>query len=971
MKIKLLLPIFLAFIFFGFIYVGKIQAVTSSAVNNFSHEVLGTSGTTVRAALLSDYNNFQAWQVSISGHVEGHGAAGPSGGKYGIDMCLSPNGAMWAGPDCWNVVDANTGGNIGDGSGDFNHTRNIGNNATADYSYGVVSFYVNDATADPVNLTVYGRQVSISGPNASFGTIAVGGQTDITWTTNEVSNSVVFSYSGPVTCDIGASPQTVSSNAFVGTTCTATGPGTATFTVEATGYNGRNGSRPKTISASTNVTITNPGSDITFNVTDACSGGNIAGNATITLTGVGTQVTTNAGAYNTTTFYAAASGIRTYTSVVPGYTNTPGTVNVNSSKTVSFAQARTCGGPWSTFTASSPFGYTNSSGPITVGYGTDSTTLTWTSNAGNCTVTSSPNVGSWSGANGTNVNVGALTANTTFTLTCDNGAPVRNMVVNIPPVVTNLNLSCPTPGTTATATWTAPAGYGTFYFRALNGTVIDLGPTFYIPNSNESQTGTTGTVVTTPGNAYTVYVYSRATNGAWSNFSGANVTCVSNPSTVTNVTISSPNVSANGTSQYTITVTANESTGGANIYTAYALVNLQGADAGSFRGFPTWGIADYWPSDQNRMQCTNLQTGTTVDGGWAVIQSTGGNNGYGHEYINLVSCSTSVSSNTRTTNFVVTFNPLFQTNGPLTNNDISGYASNSTWTPASWTNFPDLFSLTGSSAPTASLRANGSSNLSVAVGDTVNYLWSSTNGVSWLTSLQIYNITTGLPVANDGPGCGSNSTANFAAISGASGALNGNIVAACQSGYRYELVYTVTNSSGTAVQSTLNVSVPINPVNGVCGSRAGGPDLSTRTYPAGVTDWSGDTYCTIGNPSSSPAFPAVGDSVTWQCLGQNSGADILCTTIHDEIFSVNVVVNTTAGGTVTSMPVGINCGGTCSTSFPENSLVTLIATPSSSYWRFSGWSGDCSGTGACLLTIDGPKNVMATFVPRTFRYIEF
>lgn len=66
-------------------------------------------------------------------------------------------------------------------------------------------------------------------------------------------------------------------------------------------------------------------------------------------------------------------------------------------------------------------------------------------------------------------------------------------------------------------------------------------------------------------------------------------------------------------------------------------------------------------------------------------------------------------------------------------------------------------------------------------------------------------------------------------------------------------------------------------------------------------------------------------------------------------------------GTVTSSPMGIDCGSTCSASFGEGSVVTLTATPAAGS-TFTGWSGGkCSGTGACQLTLDSDTTVTATF----------
>ncbi len=67
------------------------------------------------------------------------------------------------------------------------------------------------------------------------------------------------------------------------------------------------------------------------------------------------------------------------------------------------------------------------------------------------------------------------------------------------------------------------------------------------------------------------------------------------------------------------------------------------------------------------------------------------------------------------------------------------------------------------------------------------------------------------------------------------------------------------------------------------------------------------------------------------------------------------------GGTVTSSPAGLNCGSACSASFNLGTVVTLTPHPNG-LSLFTGWSGACSGTGTCSVTIDAAKSVTATFV---------
>lgn len=66
------------------------------------------------------------------------------------------------------------------------------------------------------------------------------------------------------------------------------------------------------------------------------------------------------------------------------------------------------------------------------------------------------------------------------------------------------------------------------------------------------------------------------------------------------------------------------------------------------------------------------------------------------------------------------------------------------------------------------------------------------------------------------------------------------------------------------------------------------------------------------------------------------------------------------GGTVTSSPAGINCGGTCSAQFANGTGVTLTAAAAGGS-TFGGWSGACTGTGACTVSMTQARSVTATF----------
>jgi predicted outer membrane repeat protein len=74
-----------------------------------------------------------------------------------------------------------------------------------------------------------------------------------------------------------------------------------------------------------------------------------------------------------------------------------------------------------------------------------------------------------------------------------------------------------------------------------------------------------------------------------------------------------------------------------------------------------------------------------------------------------------------------------------------------------------------------------------------------------------------------------------------------------------------------------------------------------------------------------------------------------------------LTVTAPANGTVSGG--GISCPGTCTATYAPNEPVTLTATPDTGF-VFTGWGGACTGRGSCSLTMNGNKNVTATFGAR-------
>ena len=122
-----------------------------------------------------------------------------------------------------------------------------------------------------------------------------------------------------------------------------------------------------------------------------------------------------------------------------------------------------------------------------------------------------------------------------------------------------------------------------------------------------------------------------------------------------------------------------------------------------------------------------------------------------------------------------------------------------------------------------------------------------------------------------------------------------------------------------------------------------------NAYVTGVSDASWDT----------PLRPHSGGSDAF-VVKLNSKGELEST---GPKINLTISKSGTGSGSVTSNPAGINCGSTCSATFPKDTTINLTATPAEGS-VFVGWAGDCTGAGTnpeCIVTMDASKNVTARF----------
>jgi hypothetical protein len=178
------------------------------------------------------------------------------------------------------------------------------------------------------------------------------------------------------------------------------------------------------------------------------------------------------------------------------------------------------------------------------------------------------------------------------------------------------------------------------------------------------------------------------------------------------------------------------------------------------------------------------------------------------------------------------------------------------------------------------------------------------------------------------------------------------------------------NSAGYSAYSEIACGTTPQ-VFGLAVLRMGAGSGTVTSVPTGITCGascsalfpSGTAVTLTAGASSGSAFTGWsggGCSGTGTCAVTVSAA-VTVTANFAQLIPLTISKPGAGMGTVTSLPAGINCGSTCTSTFISGSSVTLSAVATAGS-IFSGWSGGgCSGTGTCSVSPTAATSVTATF----------
>ena len=368
-------------------------------------------------------------------------------------------------------------------------------------------------------------------------------------------------------------------------------------------------------------------------------------------------------------------------------------------------------------------------------------------------------------------------------------------------------------------------------------------------------------------------------------------------------------------------------------------------------------------TQDNGTQLYSGSTWTTVtcgDGAWSALDPTTSNNMWsgctpGNDYVERSTNSglfwNDASRGINTGDPVAFIPPLVM---DPKNPSTLYFGTNHVWQTTngaspSWTSIsPDLTSSSPFGDYITAIAVSPASSTNLFAGTSNNLVWFSTNtGGTWT------QITSGLPPRYPAMVQGDPQTATtfYVTFSGFSG-------------FADNLGHVFKCSTTTATCLDISSNLPNTPANDIVID----PAVSNAYYLAtdiGVfsTTSGGASWSTFSN--GLPNVAVVGlklhaASRTLRAVTHGRSAWDISLSNTQTLQALTLTLGGNGTGTVSSNPAGVDCPSTCSVGFNTGTVVNLVPAASAGS-VFSGWSGACSGTGSCAVTMSAAQSATAIF----------
>src|SRR3989338_4959655 len=415
---------------------------------------------------------------------------------------------------------------------------------------------------------------------------------------------------------------------------------------------------------------------------------------------------------------------------------------------------------------------------------------------------------------------------------------------------------------------------------------------------------------------------------------------------------------------------------GAGTYTSGSTVTVTAAaDATS--------QLDNWSSG-----CASANISSDGSSGWCTVQMTASK---------TVTASFK-SKTTSTATYTLTVNKSSTPSGSLSTNTVTGagtYTSGSTVTVTAAADATSQLDNWSSGCASANISSDGSSGwctvqMTASKTVTATFKTKTTSTATYTLTVNKSSTPSGSTANGTVTGAGTYTSGSTVTVTAAadsssqldnwsSGCASANISSDGSSGWctvQMTASKTVTASFKSKTSSTNYVlTVSKQSVNGGNGTVTISPTTATScgygcfNYPAG------ERVILVASPNSGSTFSGwSGD-----CVGLGLTCNVTMSLAKNVIatfsagtttggggtpagfFNLSVTKQGSGVGTVRSFPTGIDCGTACDDDFDsgDNVILTVLADDSS---IFSGWGGDCSGTGiTCTVSMTATKTVTASF----------